>query len=318
MYHIIINPASRSGHGKRIWKEVVKPTLNEQNVPYQAYFSEKAGDVAKLARNIAFEHAPKSDVDGEYCKIIVLGGDGTVNETLQGIPVGAKVEIGYIPTGSSNDLARDLGISKDPLKALDTILTAHEHPETSIVKMDRGIVKAGEKNLSFAVSCGLGFDAAVCAEANNSKIKKTLNKLKLGKLTYLGIALKQLFAAKKVACDLYLDDAEPIHIKKYLFAASMIHRYEGGGFNFCPTADYTDGTFDLCVVGNLPKLVILLALPTAFFGKHYWFPGVNHYRAKKVRVETSSLLWMHTDGEAHKKCNSLEISCIQEDIRFIR
>jgi len=318
MYHIIINPASRSGHGKKIWKEVVKPTLNEQNVPYQAYFSEKAGDVAKLAHNIAAAHASATDADNEYCKIIILGGDGTVNEALQGIPTGTKAEIGYIPTGSSNDLARDLGISKDPVSALENILNAHAHPENSIVKMDRGIVTSGDKTVSFAVSCGLGFDAAVCAEANNSKIKKTLNKLKLGKLTYLGIALKQLFAAKKVACDLYLDDAEPIHIKKYLFAASMIHRYEGGGFNFCPTADYSDGTFDLCVVGNLPKLVILLALPTAFFGKHYWFPGVNHYRAKKIRIETSSLLWMHTDGEAHKKCDSLEISCIREDIRFIR
>lgn len=317
MFHIIINPASRSGHGKKIWKEAIKPALNEQEVPYQAYFSEKAGDVAKLARKIITAHCEKNNSSTDYCKIIILGGDGTVNEALQGIPKNARVEIGYIPTGSSNDLARDIGIPKNPLDALSTILTAQDKPESAISKMDRGIVKNGDKEISFAVSCGIGFDAAVCAEANHSKMKETLNKLHLGKLTYLGIALKQLFAARSVSCTLYLDDQEPIFIKKIMFVASMTHRYEGGGFKFCPTADFTDGIFDLCVVGNLPKLLILFALPTAFFGKHYWFPGVTHYRAKKIRIETSSPLWMHTDGEAHSKSKHLEISCVQGDIRFI-
>lgn len=328
MYHIIINPASRSGHGEKIWNEVIMPMLDEQQIPYQAYFSQKAGDVAKLAHNIVSLHtanisaahipAAEASLADTYCSIIIVGGDGTVNEALQGIPIGAPVEIGYIPTGSSNDLARDLGISKNPRTALTKILNAH-HSKNSIVKMDRGIVKAGGQTRSFAVSCGLGFDAAVCAEANSSKIKKVLNKMKLGKLTYLGIALKQLFAAKKVACDLYLDDAtQPIHIEKYFFAAFMIHRYEGGGFQFCPTADYTDGILDLCVIGGIPKLIILLALPTAFFGKHYLLAGVEHYCAGKVRIETSAPLFTHTDGEAHQKENILEISCIRQDIRFLR
>lgn len=314
MYHIIINPASRSGRGRYIWEEIVQPALLEKNVAYNAYFSEKAGDVVRLAGYITENFPGTPD---EPVRLIVLGGDGTVNETLQGIRDFAHVVLGYIPTGSSNDLARDVGISKNPLDALAHILDAEDNAD-SVRRMDRGVTMTDSCERYFAVSCGLGFDAAVCEEAMNSKIKDTLNRLKLGKLTYLGIALKQLLTTKRVSCDLYLDDNEkPIHIKKILFLTAMNHRYEGGGFKFCPDADYTDGTFDLCVAGNLPKLVILFALPTAFFGKHYMFPGINHYRAKHVCVKTSAPLWLHTDGEVHQKTDHLEIDCVRQDIRFI-
>ena len=316
MYHIIVNPASRSGRGRQIWKTIIKPALMEKNIAYEVYFSEQAGDVTEFARQItsSFEAVENEKA---LCQLILLGGDGTVNEALQGISSFERVVIGYIPTGSSNDLARDMGIAKKPLAALERILAAQNHMESAAKTMDRGIVHTQKSDRSFAVSCGIGFDAAVCEEAMNSQIKDTLNRLGLGKLTYLGIAIKQLFAAKPVSCTLFLDDREPVHIKKILFAAFMNHRFEGGGFKFCPTADYGDGIFDLCVVGNLPKLLILFALPTAFFGKHFIFPGVTHYRAKHIRVETSAPLWLHTDGEVHEKTMHLEMSCAQREIRFI-
>lgn len=310
MYHIIVNPASRSGRGGLIWRETIKPALIERQVPYKAYFSKKAGDVARLAQKITLQ------TNGAGLRLIILGGDGTVNEALQGISSFEHVVIGYIPTGSSNDLARDLGIPREPLAALLHILSV-DKDGGHIRLIDRGSVVSGQTKRSFIVSCGLGFDAAVCAEAMHSKIKDTLNRMGLGKLTYLGIALKQLFAAKPVSCRLYLDEREPIYIKKILFAAAMNHRYEGGGFKFCPDADDADGVLDLCVVGNLPKALILFALPTAFFGKHFLFPGVNHYRARQVRLEASAPLWLHTDGEARKKAETLTVNCHRGDIRFL-
>lgn len=316
MYYFIVNPASRSGRGIHIWEEVIKPYLVQKKVPYEVSFSEKVGDVIKLAEQITTTFTQTHTGERDFCHLVILGGDGTMNESLQGIRSYDKVILGYIPTGSSNDLARDVGISKNPIEALEQILRAT--PDSDFVHlMDRGVVTTDSGVRSFAVSCGLGFDAAVCEEAMHSKIKDTLNRLNLGKLTYLGIAAKQLFASKKVTADLYFDDNKPIHIKKIFFVVAMTHRFEGGGFKFCPTADYTDGVFDICVVGNLPKLVVLLCLPTAFFGKHYLIPGINHYRAKRIHIKTSEPLWMHTDGEVHEKRNSLEITCVQKDIRFI-
>ena len=97
----------------------------------------------------------------------------------------------------------------------------------------------------------------------------------------------------------------------------MLHQYEGGGFKFCPDANYSDGLIDVCAVGNIPKWLVLLALPTAFFGKHYIFKGIDHYTAHKIHLETSAPLWVHTDGEVTRKSNSITISCEKEKIQFL-
>ena len=308
MYHIIINPASRSGKGIRIWKEQVEPMLHRENVTYRSYFSREAGDVSRIASEIS-----SSATDKEPLHLIILGGDGTVNEALQGIADPTCVIIGYIPTGSSNDFARDLNIPKDPSAALDLILhSGHvQHMDLGTVTYEDG------KKRRFVVSCGVGFDAGVCVEALHSKIKSVLNKLGLGKLTYLGIALKQLITAKKVSCFITLDDEEPIEMKRFFFVASMLHRYEGGGFMFCPDADATDGILDLCAVGDIPKPVVLVALPTAFQGKHYRFKGVTPYKAQTVKIETSAPLWVHTDGEVTRKTSSFTVTCSRQVLQVI-
>lgn len=308
MYHIIINPASRSGKGLKIWKDQVEPALRRGGTEYHTYFSEHTGDVAKIAGEIL------SHADSFPVSLIVLGGDGTVNEALQGISDPSKVLLGYIPTGSSNDLARDLGIPTDPTAALDLIL----HSGTAC-SMDLGTVTyADGRKRRFAVSCGIGYDAAVCEEALRSKAKKVLNKIGLGKLTYLSIALKQLFATKAISGRLILDDKPPIEIGSILFTACMLHRFEGGGFMFSPDADATDGILNLCAVGDISKALILFALPTAFKGKHYRFNGITPYQAKKISIEVSSPLWVHTDGEVTQKSRSITVTCEQNALRIIK
>ncbi len=298
MYHFIVNPASRSGKGQKLWDKTIEPALKKRGVDYKVHFSKKPGDLTRIARELT----PASDESSTH--IVVVGGDGTINETLQGMAQTQNTTISYIPTGSSNDLARDLGFSKKSEEVLDHLL---DH--ATLEHMDAGMLSSSNGSRMFAVSCGIGFDAAVCQEANLSKVKKVFNKIGLGKLTYLGIAIKQLFAAKAVSCDIYLDNKEPIHLKKFLFIAVMNHRYEGGGFQFCPDAESGDGLLDLCVVGDLPKLLILFALPTAFFGKHYMFPRINSYKATSVRIQTSAPLWVHTDGEVIEKNSDITVSC---------
>ena len=230
MYHILINPASRSGKGLLIWKNQIEPALQRENIPYRAYFSKKAGNASRIAEEIT------SQTDSTL-SLIILGGDGTINEALQGIRNTSRIILGYIPTGSSNDLARDLGIPYNPRDALDLILHSGT-PKT----MDLGTVTYPDGiTRRFAVSCGIGFDAAVCEDAMHSTIKQIMNKLGLGKLTYLGVALKQLFTARAVSGQLTIEDGTPINIGNMLFTACMLHRFEGGGFQFAPNADANDG-----------------------------------------------------------------------------
>lgn len=303
MYYIIVNPASKSGRGLQIWKKL-EPVCKEKKIAYQVMISTHGGHIAELVREITASDA--------VVNLILLGGDGTINEALQGIRDFSKVNIGYIPTGSSNDLARDMNLPKDPFKILEIILNGN-----SSRKADIGVLTYESQKRYFVVSSGIGFDAAVCEEALSSRIKNVLNKLKLGKLTYLGIALKQLIAAKPISCELYLDSAPPIYVNRFLFVASMIRQYEGGGFKFCPGADANDGLLDLCFVGNIPKPLILIALPTAFFGKHFIFPHIYHYRTSRVEIKTSSPLWVHTDGEVYFKSDHIYLSCEKQKLNFL-
>lgn len=284
MYHFIVNPSSSSGRGKMLWEEIEKKLLAEK-IPYLVYMTDGEGAATRFAKEIT--------KNGEEVTIIVCGGDGTMNEVVDGISDYSKVTLGCVPTGSSNDLCRDLQTPKDPMKMIDIVL----HP-TNIVKMDIGKITHAEGKKNFSVSMGVGFDAAICYEANFSKLKNILNKIKLGKLTYLGISLKQLAGAKKVGATILLDDDKEIKVERLLFVTCMVHRFEGGGFMFCPEADYSDGMLDVLVVGDVSKMKILSILPTATKGKHLGHDGINMYRAKKVKIITEQPMHVHADGES--------------------
>ena len=314
MYHIIINPASRSGRGQQYW-EIAEPYLKEQQIPYTAYRSDHSGHIAEIAYDITKNLDDSSDI----ISLIVLGGDGTVNEALQGITRPDKVRLGYIPTGSSNDFARDLGISKDPVEALSHMLnTPH------IRRMDIGCVEykdCREKEpllhkRYFSVSCGLGYDAAICEEAIHSKIKLILNRCGLGKLTYLIIALKQLACAKRISGTLTLHGKKDLHLHNLLFLAGMNHQYEGGGFMFAPGAVDNDGIFDLCCVSNVSKLKVLCVLPTAYKGKHFRFKGVDAFHTDAYTLKVSSPMWLHTDGEIPAFTDEISVSCLHKALQI--
>lgn len=323
MYYIIVNPASKSGRGVKIWS-LIEPVLQKKEIEYKVFFSQRAGHVVKLVQDLSASLL-KEDA-GSILKLILLGGDGTLNEALQGITDFGRVQVGYIPTGSSNDMARDLKLSADPLVMLDRILSCQK-----ATCMDLGLLTYEDtaEELSrqhsdevcsmryFAVGCGIGFDAAVCEEALNSNFKNVLNRIGLGKLTYLTIALKQLMKAKKVGCTITLDGKQTVELSRFLFVAFMNHQYQGGGFKFCPGADCHDGVFDICTAGNIPKWLILIALPTAYKGKHYRFNGINRYSASDVRLEATAPLWVHTDGEVARKSRSIHMKCLKEPLQFL-
>lgn len=307
MYHFIVNPASRSGQGAKYWNRI-ESYLREHDIAYQAHISTHCGHVAEIMKELTGNLTDSA----EALSIVILGGDGTVNEALQGIMQLDKVILGYIPTGSSNDFARDLGIPKDPITALEHIL---QNPQ--VRAMDMGVVEyrdalskdAATQTRRFAVSCSIGYDAAICEEVMHSQLKQILNRIGLGKLVYLMIALKQLIRSRSIDAKLTLDDGSQIAIRKLLFLAGMNHRYEGGGFMFSPAANDHDGILDICCASNATKLKILRVLPTAYKGNHLRFPEVNDYHVSSYEVRVNEPLWIHTDGESLVMTDYIKVSC---------
>lgn len=315
MYYLIVNPTSKTGLGEKYWQRV-KKVLDEKKIEYKVIFSKKAGHVEEIVRKLTTE--TKKD----KVHMVILGGDGTVNEAIQGIDDFEKAIISYIPTGSSNDLARDMGISRNPEEALEAILKAEKE-----VYMDMGLVHYDEAFLDgkqlevsdrrFMVGCGMGFDAAVCEEVAKSKLKNILNKVKLGKLTYLGIALKQLIQSEMIDGKIVLDGTKEIPVKRMYFTVAMVHHYEGGGFKFCPDALDNDGLLDFCVASDASKLKVLRIIPTAFDGKHVRFKEIQMLRGKKATIEVDKPMWVQTDGEVKTQARKITVSDLGEKVHFI-
>ncbi len=304
MFYFIVNPSSHSGNGIHIWRRL-EPELKLRRAEYEAFLTEKEFD----ARN---EAARLTSESGASKTIVVIGGDGTMNEVLTGIRSLSKAVIGYIPAGSSNDLARALKLPSDPLVALETVLKPNGY-----LKMDVGRIEAEGCIRRFSVSAGMGFDAAVCHEALSSKLKGKLNRIGLGKLTYGLIALKQLARLPRTDTELTLDGTRKIRLERFIFAAIMNNKYEGGGFNFSPKAKNNDRHFDICAAEKISRLKIFFILPFAFFGKHEGFNGIKAFRAEKIRLVSDVPCAVHADGESCGVCREVTVSMEPEQIRII-
>lgn len=315
MYYFIVNPTSKTGLGEKYWQRVQK-VLDERKIEYKAIFSKRVGHVEEIVRKLTTES--KKD----KIHLVILGGDGTVNEAVQGIADFEKVIISYIPTGSSNDLARDMGISRNPEEALESILKAQKesYMDVGLVHYDEAFLKGESVKIPdrrFMVGCGMGFDAAVCEEVSKSKLKNILNKVKLGKLTYLGIALKQLIQSEMIDGKIILEDTQEIPVKRMYFTVAMVHHYEGGGFKFCPDAKDDDGLLDFCIASDASKLKVLRILPTAYDGKHIRFKEIKMLRGKKATIEAEKPMWVQTDGEVKTQAKKITVSDLGKKVHFI-
>lgn len=306
MIYIIVNPASKSGAGKRQW-EALKQELNKNSLVYEVFFTQKERGASACISAIMQRYDPQ--VPNTLC---VLGGDGTMNEIVTALADHKDIAISYLPTGSSNDLAKALQITSSPAQLLERI----RKPEP--LHADTGILQAKHyKNHRFCVSCGIGLDAAVCKEALDSRLKDTLNRLGLGKLTYAGIALRQLIVSPITDCDITLDDHVTRHFDKLLFAVAMIHPYEGGGIKMAPMADCHDGKFDIMIVAGLRKWRALYLLPMAFFGLHTKAKNVYFFKSTSMTLQTDTPLIVHTDGEYCGKQNKITLSCQKDGLKYL-
>ena len=306
MLHFIVNPLSGSGKGQDYWDEIHEFLIKEK-IGFEVSFTKFHGHATEIATNIS------SSADSTHMKtIVVLGGDGTLNEVINGLFSTEHVTIGYIPTGSGNDFSRSMQISKNCMKALEIIL----HPKT-YTYIDYGIIKSGNSKRNFVVSAGMGYDASIAHNALKSKLKKYLNKVRLGKLTYLFIGVKQLILSNNSPAHITIDSTIKLDMKKMLFASIHIQKYEGGGFPFAPSADPTDGKLEVCVFHDSSKLKYAFLLVSSLFEKHATFKGVDIYSCKSVTIDSDVENSIHTDGEDFGFLNSVSINSSSDKIRFI-
>lgn len=143
---------------------------------------------------------------------------------------------------------------------------------------------------------GVGFDAVIAKEANESGVKRLLNRLSLGRLVYAYILIKKLITYRCVPIELIVDG------RKYKFEAAWFvtisnQPYFGGGMKIAPSAMPADGLLDVTVVHRLSRWKLLLVFISVFWGKHTLFKEVQQFTGKSISIQSPFEILSHADGE---------------------
>ncbi len=279
-YKIILNPQSGKGAtGKRLTE--IQQALQELGLDFNLSLTERPWHAAELARAAV--------ADG-YSFIVAVGGDGTVNETVNGLlsgqdQYGGEAALGVLPVGRGNDFCFANGIPLD-FKAACQALAAGR-----VRSIDAGRITCQQEVplRYFGNGVGIGFDAVVSRLANQARLS--------GFLSYLVAALQTMYVYYK-APEMQIELSNEVIRQRSLMVSIMNGRRAGGGFLMAPRGNPGDGVLDLCIAKNLSKAGILMLIPRFMQGTQESHPAIQVKRDTRVTVRAlDGRLPVHVDGE---------------------
>ncbi|MGL4773250.1 MAG: diacylglycerol/lipid kinase family protein [Clostridium sp.] len=272
MKHLfIINPIA--GKGKAVeYVDRIKEAFKGKQDEYEIVLTTGVGDATRVVKE-------KTSKDDYF--VYSIGGDGTLNEVLNGM-MGSKSVLAVIPSGSGNDFARTIYKEEFKQDLLEKIIFGKR---TSI---DVGMIN----NRYFLNISSVGFDAVVVDNARGFKKKKWIS----GSMAYLLGLIKTLFTFKPLKLHFDVNN-EKFEKKMYLIAVANGKCY-GGGLKIAPLADVNDGAFDIYAIER-PRLHRLVRfLPRVLVGKDTkGIKEVHFVRTNKIRVTCEKDIIVNIDGE---------------------
>lgn len=307
MYHFIVNIHGSSGKAFLKWNKI-RSLLKVKKVEFKVHVPQRVGHAMQIAREV-------SQLDENDIRIVVVGGDGTINEVLNGITDFSRIKLGLIPTGSGNDFARGMKLPRhNQKKALDLILKSKGDKK---IDLGRSTVLSTNDSRIFGISSGFGLDAIVGTGLNEAKIKKILNWMHLGALGYVVLTVQTLFTMHTYSVSLKFDDAEPLSFNKLIFLAAMNFKAEGGGVPMCPHAKGDDGELSICLAAGVPKLLTFMLFPFLCMGLHFRMKGFYLRNCKTLVVQSNEKSILHTDGELVGNVDSIKFEVLPQKLTML-
>lgn len=283
-WFVIINPVAGKCKGLSDWP-IISKLLRDNNISYDAVFTEKKYHAVELSVEA---------INKSYRKIIVVGGDGTMHEVVNGLFLQKKVPttevtIAVVPVGSGNDWVRMYGI---PHKYTDCVLAIVKGRS---ILQDIGYLSYYESKVKqhryMANMTGFGLDGYV----NERYTRKKQAGKTTGRLTYLMTLIKALITYRPIKTKLWVD-GEMVLDAKVMTGAIAIGRYNGGGMLQAPNAIVDDGLFDITIIKGGTAFTVLRYFKSLFNGNIYNVPHAQFYRGKDIRIETEKGI-IEVDGE---------------------
>lgn len=282
-WFVIVNPNAGGGKGKKDWKRI-SDLLTRENISFISRFTGRRGQ--------AIDYTDEA-IEKGFRRFISVGGDGTLNEVVNGIFIRNRVPaneitIAMIPVGTGNDWGRMFGIPSIYEGAVKVIA------EGKTMLHDIGLVDYFEGEQSrrryFINITGLGFEALVVKKTNRQK-----DRGRNSKAIYFFNILSSLVSYRITAADIIIDGRKS---SADIFSINVGNgRYCGGGMRQTPDALPDDGLLDVTVIKEMGRLEIIKNLRLLYDGTILSHPKVDGYRCRNLKIESESLLFIESDGE---------------------
>lgn len=301
-FKIIVNPTSGRGQGEQNYP-LIDAELDKLGLDYEMARTQSPGHAIQLAKQAAG--------DG-FDVVVAAGGDGTLNEVLNGLMYSGtsrenRPALGVIPIGRGNDFSFGIDVPND-IQAVCQLLASGE-----CRTIDVGFVMGGDypDGRYFGNGVGIGFDAVVGFEA--LKLKRLS-----GFPSYIVAALKTIllyFEAPSVQIEMNGQS----YIQPALMVSIMNGRRLGGGFMMAPDGSMEDGVFNLCIAGQVSRLGILALIPRFMMGTQAGHPAITTDRMDSIKVTAiDGALPAHADGETLSTAGQvLEIKILPKALQVI-
>ncbi len=287
----LMNPVSGTKDKQRI-KNTISHYLEQKKQAFEFVSTNAEGDYRFLEEKIYAEH---------ISTVVIIGGDGTISQVTNALRH-LTIDFGVIPSGSGNGLALAAGISRNPLLALDNILTGKPS------RIDAFLING---HFSCMLS-GIGFDAKVAHEFSAMK--------KRGLWTYIKVSIGNFFSAKEYPFQLHID-GKSIDTEAYFISVANSNQF-GNNFTIAPKARISDGLLDVVVVQKMNKLQVLLSIfyqlkygdvQESIFKK----TGILYFQLTKLAISNPALAPLHIDGDPYKTSENFDIEIIPSAFSLI-
>jgi diacylglycerol kinase (ATP) len=280
---LIVNPIAAYGTMAKRWPQV-QQVLRAENFEYEFALTERRGHAIELAR---------AALTAGYDLIVAVGGDGTLNEVVNGMVADGKAinpsaTLGVITSGTGADFVRTAGLPRDPLAAARHLAHA---TESRVIDIGEIIYRADGKEAHryFANVVGMGFDGEVIERTERG------GKRAGGTIPYLTTLVTTIFSYHNKDVTLRIDDKTVQGRMNSVIACNG--RYFGGGMRVGPNATLDDGKLDVIVLGDFSVIEVLLNTPKIYNGTHLTHPKVSEYRGTTITVESKQRMLIEADGE---------------------
>ena len=274
----IINPVAGRGRSKKLIPKL-KKYLKDKISDSEIYITERKGSAREFV----------SCIDNEFNIVVSVGGDGTLNEIINGLNFNDNIKLSILPCGSGNDFAKAVGAEKNLEKNVYRIFNQKTEMNVNLGRITYGEnINSSVKTHYFINSCGIGFDALVAYLISK-------NKFLVGLPLYLSAVIKALFSFSPIQVSYEIDN-DKYEGEKLLISIGN-GKTSGGGFMLNPFADLHDNKLDVCLIDNFSRLKIIKNLSKAITGKHYLIDGINLYQFKKLSLQLKNPCYLHVDGE---------------------